>query len=492
MAGTMTDARKRTLRRELEQIVGAGGVLSDPEELLAYESDGLTLFRALADFVIFPRSAEEVSAVVKLASREKLPFVARGAGTGLSGGCLPTEGGLVLSLMRMNRVLEVDYDNQIAVVEPGLVNLHLSWAVGPQGYYYAPDPSSQQACTIGGNIANNSGGPHTLKYGVTTNHVLGLEVVLPDGEIVWLGGRTRDPLGYDLAGVFVGSEGTFGIATKIVVRILKKPQAVKTVLAVFDEIDQASAAVSSVIARGLVPAAMEMIDQLTIQAVEDAFGCGYPRDAAAALLIEVDGLAAGMDAQVERIVEACRESGAREVRAARDEAERQLLWKGRKSAFGAYGRVSPAYMVMDGVIPRTKLPYVLSRVNEIVAAHGLRVGNVFHAGDGNLHPNILYDPRRPGEEARVVEAGAEIMRLCAEVGGSISGEHGIGLEKADFMPFIFSVADLEVMRRLKTAFNPDGLCNPGKIFPTKKSCVEVGPVAYRPHAIEEKGLAQRF
>jgi glycolate oxidase len=492
MAGTMTDARKRTLRRELEQIVGAGGVLSDPEELLAYESDGLTLFRALADFVIFPRSAEQVSAVVKLASREKLPFVARGAGTGLSGGCLPTEGGLVLSLMRMNRVLEVDYDNQIAVVEPGLVNLHLSWAVGPQGYYYAPDPSSQQACTIGGNIANNSGGPHTLKYGVTTNHVLGLEVVLPDGEIVWLGGRTRDPLGYDLAGVFVGSEGTFGIATKIVVRILKKPQAVKTVLAVFDEIDQASAAVSSVIARGLVPAAMEMIDQLTIQAVEDAFGCGYPRDAAAALLIEVDGLAAGMDAQVERIVEACRESGAREVRAARDEAERQLLWKGRKSAFGAYGRVSPAYMVMDGVIPRTKLPYVLSRVNEIVAAHGLRVGNVFHAGDGNLHPNILYDPRRPGEEARVVEAGAEIMRLCAQVGGSISGEHGIGLEKADFMPFIFSVADLELMRRLKAAFNPDGLCNPGKIFPTKKSCVEVGPVAYRPHAIEEKGLAQRF
>jgi glycolate oxidase len=386
----------------------------------------------------------------------------------------------------------VDYDNQIAVVEPGLVNLHLSWAVGPKGYYYAPDPSSQQACTIGGNIANNSGGPHTLKYGVTTNHVLGLEVVLPDGEIAWLGGRTRDALGYDLAGVFVGSEGTFGVATKIVVRILRKPQAVKTVLAVFDEITQASEAVSAVIARGLVPAAMEMIDQLTIQAVEDAFGCGYPRDAAAALLIEVDGLAVGMESQVERIVLACREAGAREVRTARDEAERQLLWKGRKSAFGAYGRVSPAYMVMDGVIPRTRLPYVLNRVNQIVEAHGLRVGNVFHAGDGNLHPNILYDPRIPGEEARVVAAGAEIMRVCAEVGGSISGEHGIGLEKADFMPFIFSAADLECMRRLKDAFNPGGLCNPGKIFPTKKSCVEVGPVAHRPHAIEEKGLAQRF
>ena len=489
---TLTDSRKRELRRELETIVGPGAVLSDPDELLVYESDGLTLFRALADFVVFPTSTEHVSAVVKLANRERLPFVARGAGTGLSGGCLPAEGGVVISLMRMNRVLEVDYDNQLAVVEPGLVNLHLSWKVGPRGYYYAPDPSSQQACTIGGNIANNSGGPHTLKYGVTTNHVLGLQVVMPDGEIVWLGGRTRDAQGYDLAGVFVGSEGTFGIATKIVVRILKKPQAVKTVLAVFDQIDRASAAVSAVIARGLVPAAMEMIDHLTIQAVEDAFNCGYPRDADAALLIELDGLAVGMEGQLERIVEACRDAGARETRTAKSETERQLLWKGRKSAFGAYGRVSPAYMVMDGVIPRTKLPYVLSRVNEIVAAHGLRVGNVFHAGDGNLHPNILYDPRKPGEEARVVEAGAQIMRLCAEVGGSISGEHGIGLEKADFMPFIFSAADLEFMRRLKHAFNPTGRCNPGKVFPTRKSCGEAGPVAYKPHPIEEKGLAQRF
>jgi glycolate oxidase len=487
----LPESRKASLRREMEALLGPGAVLSDPDELLVYESDALTLFRALADFVVFPTSAAQVAALVKLASREGLPFVARGAGTGLSGGCLPAEGGLVISLMRMNRVLEVDYDNLVAVVEPGLVNLHLSWAVGPRGFYYAPDPSSQQACTIGGNIANNSGGPHTLKYGVTTNHVLGVEVVLPDGELLWLGGKTRDPQGYDLVGLFVGSEGTFGIATKIAVRIQRKPQAVKTVLAVFGEVDRASEAVSAIIARGLIPAAMEMIDQLTIEAVEDAFGCGYPRDAAAALLIELDGLHAGMDAQTERVIQACRECGAREVRIARDEAERQLLWKGRKSAFGAYGRVSPAYMVMDGVIPRTKLPYVLRRVNEIAAAHGLRVGNVFHAGDGNLHPNILYDPRKPGEEARVIETGGEILKVCAEVGGSISGEHGIGLEKIDYMPLIFSEADLTCMHRVKEAFNPTGLCNPGKIFPSRKACVEVGP-AYRPHPIEEKGLAQRF
>ncbi|HWN53557.1 MAG TPA: FAD-linked oxidase C-terminal domain-containing protein, partial [Methylomirabilota bacterium] len=439
---SLDPGRKAGLRRELEGLLGKGAVLSDPEELLVYESDGLTLFQALADFVVFPTSVEQVSAVVRLANRESLPFVARGAGTGLSGGCLPAEGGLVISLMRMNRVLEVDYENQLAVVEPGLVNLHLSWAVGPKGFYYAPDPSSQQACTIGGNIANNSGGPHTLKYGVTVNHVLGLEVVLPDGEIIWLGGRTRESQGYDLTGLFVGSEGTFGIATKIIVRILRRPQAVKTVLAVFDAVEAASESVSAVIGRGLVPAAMEMIDQLTIQAVEDAFGCGYPRDAAAALLIELDGLREGMDAQAERVMAACRENGARDVRAARDEAERQLLWKGRKSAFGAYGSISPAYMVMDGVIPRTRLPEVLRRVNEIVGAHDLRVGNVFHAGDGNLHPNILYDPRKPGEVARVVTAGGEILKVCADVGGSISGEHGIGLEKMDYMPLIFTEADL--------------------------------------------------
>jgi glycolate dehydrogenase FAD-linked subunit len=488
---SLDPGRKAGLRRELESLLGKSAVLSDPEELLVYESDGLTLFQALADFVVFPTSVEQVAAVVRLANRESLPFVARGAGTGLSGGCLPAEGGLVISLMRMNRVLEVDYENQLAVVEPGLVNLHLSWAVGPKGFYYAPDPSSQQACTIGGNIANNSGGPHTLKYGVTVNHVLGLEVVLPDGEIIWLGGRTRESQGYDLTGLFVGSEGTFGIATKIIVRILRRPPAVKTILAVFDAVEAASESVSAVIGRGLVPAAMEMIDQLTIQAVEDAFGCGYPRDAAAALLIELDGLREGMEAQAERVIAACRENGAREVRAARDEAERQLLWKGRKSAFGAYGRISPAYMVMDGVIPRTRLPEVLRRVNLIVGAHELRVGNVFHAGDGNLHPNILYDPRKPGEVERVVKAGGDILKVCADVGGSISGEHGIGLEKMDYMSLIFTEADLHAMRGVRDAWNPRGLCNPGKILPSRKACGEAS-IAYRPHPIEAQGLAQRF
>ena len=486
-----TESTGRQLRAGLEAIVGPGAVLSEPEELLVYETDGLTLLRALADFVVFPRSPEEVSALVRWANRYGMPFVARGAGTGLSGGCLPSEGGLVISMMRMNRILEVDFENQIAVVEPGVVNLHLTQAIQSRGFYYAPDPSSQQACTIGGNIAENSGGPHTLKYGVTTNHVLGLEVVLPDGELNWLGGKVRDSQGYDLTGVFVGSEGTFGIATKIVVRILRRPQAVKTMLAAFDSVEQASESVSAIIARGILPAALEMIDQVTVNAVEDAFGCGYPRDAAAVLLVELDGLAVGMDVQEAQVLAACREHGAKEIRVARDETERALLWKGRKSAFGAYGRVAPSYYVMDGVIPRTRLPYVLRRVNEIVEAHGLRVGNVFHAGDGNLHPNILFDHRLPGAEARVVEAGAEILRLCAEVGGSISGEHGIGLEKMDFMPLIFSEADLDAMRRVKMAFNPQGLCNPGKIFPTHKSCGERG-IAYKPHPIEEKGLAQRF
>src|SRR5262245_39685770 len=347
--GSLADADRQRLRRQLAAIVGPAGVLTEPDELLVYESDGLTIFRATADAVVFPRATEEVAACVRLANAEGLPFVARGAGTGLAGGCLPTEGGIVIALTRMARILEVDYANRVAVVAPGPVKLQLHQALDAAGFDYVTDPPSQLACPTGGNVANHSGGPHTWKYGVTTNHVLGLEVVLPDGEVVWLGGKVRDPQGYDLVGLFVGSEGTFGIATKIVVRIVRRPPAVRTLLAVFDQLDQASGAVAAITARGLTPAALEMIDQITIQAVEDAFGAGYPRDAAAALLIELDGLDAGLHEEAERVVEACRENGAREVRLARDELERQLLWKGRKAAFGAYGRVAPAYMVMDGL-----------------------------------------------------------------------------------------------------------------------------------------------
>ena len=482
----MTDA----LTADLVAALSPDRVRTGAVELGLYGRDASVLAGEAA-VACFPLDGDEVAAAVRIARRHGRPFVARGSGTGLAGGAVPVGGPVVIVTTKMDRILEVDPVERVAWVQPGVINLDLTRALAPHGLHFAPDPSSQQACTIGGNVANNSGGPHTLKYGVTTNHVLGLEVVLPDGEVVWLGGKTRDPQGYDLVGVFVGSEGTFGIATKIVVRILRRPPAVKTLLAVFDQLDQASGTVAAITARGLTPAALEMIDHITIQAVEDAYGAGYPRDAAAALLIELDGLAVGLDEEAERVVAACRENGARDVRVARDEAERLLLWKGRKSAFGAYGRISPAYFVMDGVIPRTRLPEVLRRIDAIVGGYGLRVGNVFHAGDGNLHPNILYDPRNPGEVERVLAAGAEIMKVCVEVGGSISGEHGIGIEKQNFMPWIFSEKDLQAMAAVKAAFNPTGRCNPGKVFPTAKSCVP-GELAYRPHPLEERGLAQRL
>src|SRR5216684_7087597 len=383
-------ARKQALRRELEGLLGKGAVLSEPEELLVYESDGLVLFRALADFIVFPTSTEQVSLVVKLANREGLPFVARGAGTGLSGGCLPAEGGLVISLMRMNCVLEVDYDNHIAVVEPGVVNLHLSWAVGPKGFYYAPDPSSQQACTIGGNIANNSGGPHTLKYGVTVNHVLGLEIVLPDGRVALTGGPAEDNPGYDLTGVIVGSEGTFGVATKLWVRITRNPEAYRTLLGVFETVDDATNTISDIIGAGIIPGALEMLDALILQAVEAAFHFGFPLDAGAVLIMEVDGLEAGLDADAEEIIAIARKNKAREVRRAATDAERLLLWKSRKQAFGAIGRLSPSYCTQDGVVPRTKLPHILREIHRIGQKYDLRIANVFHAGDGNLHPILLF------------------------------------------------------------------------------------------------------
>jgi len=489
---------RERLVRELAKIVEPDFVISDPAALKVYETDGLTILKATPDVVVLPQNAGEVAQVVRFCHRERIPFVPRGAGTGLSGGALPVEGGVLIGLNRMNRVLEVDYANQRAVVEPGLVNVWLTNQVSPQGYYYAPDPASQTACSVGGNVAENSGGPHCLKYGVTTNHVLGLEIVLPSGETVRIGGWTPDPPGYDLTGVFVGSEGTFGIVTKIVVRVLKKPEAVKTMLLVYETIEDASATVSGIIGKGIIPAAIEMMDKLSIEAVEKGTHAGYPTDAGSVLLVELDGPRAEVESLVEPVIAVGRENRMREVRIAKDDAERLLLWKGRKAAFAAMGQISPAYYVQDAVIPRTQLLKILSEIEALSRKHGLRVANVFHAGDGNLHPLILYDDRIEGQAHTAEMMGAETMERCIAVGGSITGEHGVGLEKRDFMPLMYSPADLEAMAKLKRVWNPDGLLNPGKIFPTTKSCVEVGEagkprdIGYKPHRIEQEGLAQRF
>jgi glycolate oxidase len=458
------------LLQELAAIVAPSPVLSAPDDMLVYECDGHTLDKAPPSAVVFPTSAEQVAAIVKLANQYGIPFVARGAGTGLSGGALALDQGIVIEMCRMNKILELDYVNQRAVVEPGLVNLHLSLAAADAGYYYAPDPSSQGACTIGGNVAENSGGPHTLKYGVTTNHILGLEVVLPNGDLVHLGGATLDTPGYDLTGLFVGSEGTFGIVTKVTVRLMRTPEAWKTILAAFGSVDQASNAVSGIIGAGIIPAALEMMDNLTIQAVEGATGAGLPLDAGAVLLIELDGIADGMDADAERIAEVCRSHGCQDIRVAQNEAERALLWKGRKQAFGSIGRLSPNYYTHDGVIPRTRLPEALRRIQEIGQKYRLRIANVFHAGDGNLHPLVLYNEKDADELQRVLQAGEEILRTCVDLGGVLSGEHGIGLEKKNCMTWLFTEDDLGVMHTLRQVFNPQELCNPGKIIPKRGPC----------------------
>jgi glycolate oxidase len=463
--------------RELQQIVGTANVIYRPEDLIVYEYDG-TIDRGYPSVVVLPDGAEEVAAVVRLARRFDLPVIPRGAGTGLSGGALATEGGVVVVTSRMRRILEIDPLNRLAVVEPGLVNLDLSRAVSRYGLYYAPDPSSQKACTIGGNVAENSGGPHCLAYGVTTNHVLGLELVLAEGEIVRVGGWGRERPGYDLAGVFVGSEGTLGFATKVCVRLLPKQESVRTLLAIFDTVEQASETVSAVIAGGLVPAALEMIDHPTIQAVEPAFHCGIPLDAGAALLIEVDGLREFVREAAAAARAICLEHGARDVRDAEDEAERERLWAARKLAIGALGRLAPNYYLLDGVVPRSKLPAVLDQAIAIGARYGFQVANMFHAGDGNLHPCVLFDERVPGATDRVLDAGGEILRVCVEAGGTITGEHGVGVEKRDYMPLIFSEADLAAMARLKTVFRTGQRFNPCKAFPTHTGCGEVrqGPL----------------
>jgi len=462
----------RRLVRELQAAVGRRWVLHTPEDLLVYEYDA-TIDRGLPEVVVLPESAEQVAAVVRIARQHGVPVTARGAGTGLSGGAIPCEGGVVVVTARLNRILEVDPDNRLAVVEPGVINLDVSHAVAPHGLYYAPDPSSQKACTIGGNVAENAGGPHCLRYGVTTNHVLGLEIVTAEGDIVWLGGKTPDSPGYDLTGVVVGSEGTLCIVTKVIVRLLHRPPSTITLLAIFDEVDQASEAVSAIIGQGILPAALEMMDRATMEAVEAAVQAGYPPDAGAVLLIEVEGLEEEAHQQADAVRELCQDLGARELRIGFSLEERERLWAGRKGALGALGRLAPSYYILDGVVPRTKLPTVLRGVYEACDRFGFRVANVFHAGDGNLHPNVLFDERVPGATRRVLELGEEIMRLCVDAGGSITGEHGVGYEKRNYMAWIFSPEDLEVMAGLKAAFAAGDGFNPAKIFPSSKGCGEV-------------------
>src|SRR5213594_104898 len=440
---------------ELRTIVGDRGLISSPEELHTYECDGLTNFRVMPRAVLLPNSTDQVQAIVRICHRERIPFVARGSGTGLSGGALPVENGIVISLARMNRILEVDFPNARVVVEPGVINLDVTGRVSPQDYFYAPDPSSQSICSIGGNVAENSGGAHCLKYGFTTTHVLGLEVVLPDGSLVHFGGKSLDTPGYDLAGVFVGSEGTLGIATKIVLRIVKRPDCIRTLLAAFPSTNEAGAAVSDIIAAGMLPAAIEMMDSLAIQAAEAAVHANYP-SCGGLLLVELDGPVAEVEALMLQVNEICRSNGAGDIRVAQSDAERALVWKGRKAAFAAMGRISPNYIVQDGVIPRTALPEVMSEIERLSGQAGLRVANVFHAGDGNLHPLVLYDARIEGQEGRAERLAFSILELCVKAGGSITGEHGVGEEKKAFMPVMFAEPDLDTMQRVRCAFDPSG------------------------------------
>ncbi|RBM19165.1 FAD-binding oxidoreductase [Prauserella sp. PE36] len=478
------------VRDVLASAVGARNVLSDPVQLRSYECDGLTGFRQIPALVVLPLDTESVAAAVRVCHEHGVPFVARGAGTGLSGGAMPVADGVVISLQRLRQVLEVDPVDRRAVVQPGVTNLDITKAAAPQGLYYAPDPSSQQVCTIGGNVAENSGGAHCLKYGFTTNHVLSMTVVLPDGEVVTLGGDTGDQLGPDLRGVFIGSEGTLGIVCEITVRLLRVPETVRTLLADFPSVRAAGEVVSDIVAAGIVPAAVEMMDNLAIQAAEKAVGAGYTLDTPAALVVELDGPAAECGSQFEQVKAICDRHGCTRLHIAGDAGERAKIWMGRKAAFAAVGRISPDYIVQDGVVPRTRLAEVLGRIEEMGQAAGLRVANVFHAGDGNLHPLVLFD-EDAGELERAEELSKDIAELCVELGGSLSGEHGIGTDKACSMPRMFGVDDLATMDRVRSAFDPGKLCNPGKLLPTPRLCGE-RPGRYRPHPLEEAGVIERL
>ncbi len=475
---------------ELRTVVDGRGLISSPEELHTYECDGLTNFRVMPLAVLLPSDTQQVQGIVRVCHRERIPFVARGSGTGLSGGALPVDNGVVISLARMNRILEVDLPNARVVVEPGVINLDVTGRVQPHEYFYAPDPSSQSVCSIGGNVAENSGGAHCLKYGFTTTHVLGLEVVLPDGSLVHLGGKSLDAPGYDLMGVFVGSEGTLGIATKVILRIVKRPECIRTLLAAFPSTNEAGAAVSDIIAAGMLPAAIEMMDNLAIQAAEAAVHPNYP-DCGGLLLVELDGPIAEVEALMCDVDAICRKNAAWEVRLAQSDTERMLVWKGRKAAFAAVGRISPNYIVQDGVIPRTALPQIMSEIARLSQEAGIRVANVFHAGDGNLHPLVLYDRRIAGQEQAAESLSYRILELCLAAGGSITGEHGVGEEKKRMMSKMFSEPDLVTMQRVRCAFDPLQLSNPTKVFPTPRLCGEK-PGEYVAHPLETAGIAERF
>ena len=485
-----TERMDRAFLTALRRVAGEAHVLDDALELLTYECDALPHLRESPAAVVLPGSAAEVQEVVRLCAAAGVPFVARGHGTGLSGGALPVPGGLVIALSRLNRVLDVDIDNQRVIVEPGVTNLEITRQVAPFGYYYAPDPSSQQVCSIGGNVAENSGGAHCLKYGFTVHHVLGVEAVMPDGSLVHIGGSLADTPGPDLLGLIVGSEGTLAVVTKIVARILRRPETVQTLLAAFDTIDAGGAVVSDLIGAGIVPAAVEMMDALAIRAAEAAVHPNFPASDTV-LIVELDGPAAEVRALFEVVVQTCERRGATKIEVAQDEEQRARIWRGRKAAFAAMGRVSPNYYVQDGVVPRTKLPQVLSRIKDLERRSGLPIGNVFHAGDGNLHPLICYDERVPGQAEKAVEVASEILSYCIEAGGSLTGEHGIGADKSQYMPTMFAAEDLALMQRVRGAFDPRGLCNPGKVFPTPRLCGEV-PGPYRQHPAEAAGLAERL
>src|SRR3954454_17557397 len=458
--------------RAVESLLGVKGVLSKPNDRKLYEYDG-GVDKSIPDIVAFPRTTEDVVGLVKIADMFGISIVGRGAGTGLSGGAIAIAGGMMISFARMNRILEIDIENEYALVQPGVVNLDVTLAVAPLGYFYAPDPSSQRACSIGGNVAENAGGPHTLAYGVTTNHVLALEMVLPDGTIVETGGKELDLPGYDLTSLLTGSEGTMALVTKVTVRLMRKPELVKTILAIYESSEDAGRTVAEITARAITPVAVEMLDGVMLRMVEEATHAGYPMDAAAVLLIELEGIREAVEEQVEQVRQACTLCGAREFRVARTAEERELLWKGRKNAFGAVGRVSPSYYVQDGVVPRTKIAPTLHFIGEMATKYGLTISNIFHAGDGNLHPIILFNARKPGDLEAARDCGVEILTYCIDAGGSITGEHGVGMEKNELMAKLFTGDTLEAIARLKLLFDPDARLNPGKVLPTGRGCLEI-------------------